>query len=390
MNLYEFQAKAILKERGIPVPPGGVARTDQEAGALASQLGGKAWAVKAQIHAGGRGRHGGVVIVDSAAKVKTAAANMLGKHLVTEQTSKAGSKVSSVYVEQAVDVAREIYLAALVDRGAGRVAIMASSEGGADIEEKAVQAPETVLKFTIDPVAGIAAADLDGLVAGLGLEGAQAEAAVDLIAKIYRAFIDNDASLIEINPLAVTQSGDLVALDVKMILDDNALFRHPELEALYDEAEADPDELEAQRFELNYIKMDGDIGIMVSGAGLALAVFDMVTERGGKPADFMDVRPVATREKIAAGIKILLANPKVKAILVVAMGGGILRCDTIAEGVAQASRETGSKIPLIVRFAGTAKELGELCLNNQGIAVTYAQDLEDAADKAIQAAGRGA
>ena len=390
MNLHEFQAKTLLGARGLPLPPGGVATTSQEAATVARALnaesGAESWVVKAQIHAGGRGRSRGVSIVKSLDAVGSEAGRMLGMRLVTEQTGDAGRPVRRVYVERTCEVERELYLALLVDRGAGRVAVMASAGGGADIEEHTASAPESMFKFTVNPDQGVGAGDLQSLCAALNLEGAQADAAGKIVGNLYDAFVELDASLIEINPLAVTPQGDLVALDVKMILDDNALFRHPELEELRDTDETDPSELEARRFELNYVRMDGDIGIMVTGAGLALAAYDMISELGGAPADFMDVRPVATREQVATGVKILLGNQKVRAILVIAMGGGILRCDLVAEGVALAMKETGSKTPLVVRFAGTAKEMGELCLRNQGIPAIFADDLEDAARKAVAAA----
>ncbi|MEE8214346.1 MAG: ATP-grasp domain-containing protein, partial [Alphaproteobacteria bacterium] len=267
-----------------------------------------------------------------------------------------------------------------------RVAFLASAEGGADIEEEAARTPGKILKLAVDPETGLEDADARKLAADLGLTGLQADAAQSTMTAMYKAFIENDASLIEINPMAVTAKGDLVALDVKMIVDDNAQHRHPEWEKLWDEAEVDPNEIEARRFELNYVPMDGDIGVMVTGAGLALGILDLIKDRGGNAADFMDVRPVATREQVAAGIKMLLANPKVKALLVVAIGGGVLRCDTIAEGIALACKEAGSHVPVIVRAAGTAKELGELALHNQGVDVIFADDLADAADKAVAAA----
>ena len=387
MNLHEYQAKELLKTYGMPVPPGITASTPDEADKAAATLGGTAWVVKAQVHAGGRGRAGGVKIVKSSKAAGEAAASMLGTRLVTAQTGALGIEVKRVYVEQACEVAQEIYLAALVDRSIGRVAFLASSEGGEDIEEAAAAAPDKIHKLVIDPKTGLNDTDAKALAADLGLSGETADAVATAMAAVYKAFLENDASLIEINPLAVTEAGDLFALDVKMIVDDNAIYRHPEFEKLWDEAEVSAEEIEAHRHELNYVPMDGNIGVMVTGAGLALAILDMLKDQGGEAANFMDVRPVATREQVAAGIKMLLANAKVKAILVVTIGGGVLRCDTIAEGIAIACKEAGNHVPMIVRAAGTGKELAELALNNQGVQVTYATDLAEAAQLAIIAAG---
>jgi succinyl-CoA synthetase beta subunit len=386
MNLHEYQAKELLKQYGVALPPGAVASTPDEAASAAKKLGGSSFVVKAQVHAGGRGKAGGVKMVPSPKEVADAAAKMLGTRLVTAQTGAKGKEVRRVYVEEACDIAKEIYLAALIDRSIGRVAFLASAEGGTDIEEAAASAPDKILKLAIDPETGLEGADAGKLAADLGLTGLQADAAQSTMIAVYKAFIENDASLIEINPMAVTAKGELLALDVKMIVDDNALYRHPEWEKLWDEAEVDAEEIEARKFELNYVPMEGDIGVMVTGAGLALGILDLLKDRGGNAADFMDVRPVATREQVAAGIKMLLANPKVKAVLVVTMGGGVLRCDTIAEGIALACKEAGSHAPVVVRAAGTAKELGELALRNQGVNVTFAADLADAADKAVAAA----
>ena len=387
MNLHEYQAKELLKTYGMPVPPGIATSTPDEADKAAATLGGTAWVVKAQVHAGGRGRAGGVKIVKSSKAAGEAAASMLGTRLVTAQTGALGIEVKRVYVEQACEVAQEIYLAALVDRSIGRVAFLASSEGGEDIEEAAATAPDKIHKLVIDPKTGLNDTDAKALAADLGLSGETADAVATAMAAVYKAFLENDASLIEINPLAVTEAGDLFALDVKMIVDDNAIYRHPEFEKLWDEGEVSAEEIEAHRHELNYVPMDGNIGVLVTGAGLALAILDMLKDQGGEAANFMDVRPVATREQVAAGIKMLLANAKVKAILVVTIGGGVLRCDTIAEGIAIACKEAGNHVPMIVRAAGTGKELAELALNNQGVQVTYATDLAEAAQLAIVAAG---
>ncbi len=390
MNLHEFQAKDLLKTYGVTVPRGTVASTPEQAAKAAAQLGGGAWVVKAQVHAGGRGKAGGIKMVKTADEAGKAASKMLGSQLVTAQTGAGGKEVRRVYVEEACDIDKEIYLAALIDRSIGRVAFLASAEGGEGIEEAAARSPENIQKLIVDPETGPDAAEVETLVSGLGLSGLQADAASKTVNAVYKAFMENDASLIEINPLGVTAKGDLVALDVKMIVDDNALYRHPEWEKLWDEAEVDAEEIEARKFELNYVPMDGNIGVMVTGAGLALGILDMIKDRGGEAADFMDVRPVATREQVAAGIKMLLGNPNVKAVLVVTMGGGVLRCDTIAEGIALACKEFPGHVPVIVRAAGTAKELGELALRNQGIDVIFAADLADAADKAVAAAGAAA
>ena len=387
MNLHEYQAKELLKAYGVPVPQGTVASTGKDAADAAASLGGSAWVVKAQVHAGGRGRAGGVKIVKSSRAAGEAAGNMLGTRLVTAQTGAEGIEVNQVYIEQACDVDREFYLAAMIDRSLGRVAFLASSEGGENIEETAVAQPDKINKLVVDPKVGLVPTDALTLAKDLGLSGDQAEAAQVAIEAIYKAFMESDASLIEINPLAVTGEGGLLALDVKMIIDDNAVYRHLEFEKLWDEAEVSADEIEARHHELNYVAMDGNIGVMVSGAGLALGILDLLKANGGEAADFMDVRPVATREQIAAGIRMLLANTKVKALLVVAMGGGVLRCDTIAEGIAMACKEAGDHVPVIVRFAGTAKELGELAMRNQAIGVTFADDLADAAGKAVALAG---
>ncbi|MDH3473259.1 MAG: ADP-forming succinate--CoA ligase subunit beta [Rhodospirillales bacterium] len=390
MNIHEYQAKEILTGYGVPVPRGAVAESASAAEAIARELGGASWAVKAQVHAGGRGKAGGVRLAASPEAVAEAAGQLLDQRLVTSQTGPAGKEVKRVYVEQGLDIQRECYLAVLVDRSLGRVSFLAASRGGEDIQTLAATEPERILRCAVDPAEGFSGARAGELAVALGFESELLARTVDLMGKLYQAFIETDASLIEINPLAVTKDGALQALDVKMILDDNALFRHAELEALRDEDEVDPSELEAKRFELNYVKLGGDIGVMVNGAGLALATVDILKEYGGAPADFMDVRPVATRAQIATGFKMLLANPDVKAILVNVYGGGILRCDTIAEGVAAACKEVGLSVPLVVRAAGTNKEMAEKILVGQGIPVTFARDMAEAAVKVIAAAKREA
>ena len=390
MYVHEFQAKRLLSGYGVLVPRGALARNPEAARDAAQEIGGDAWAVKAQILAGGRGKAGGIKIAESLDAVAAASRALLGTTLVTEQTGAAGRKIASVYVEERVAAARELYLATLVDRASGRVAFLTSAEGGEDIEEAVAGDPARIDKLVVDPATGPDDADLRKAAAGLGLDGAAAEAAVALMAGLYKAFLELDASLIEINPLALTETGDLRAVDVKLNLDDNALFRHPELEALRDPDDLDPTEMEAARYEINYVKLGGDIGCMVNGAGLALATLDAIGRAGGAAADFMDVRPVATREQIATGFRLVLNNPKVKTILVNVFGGGILRCDTMAEGIAAAVRAHGLEVPLIVRAAGTNMEIAKKVLVGQGIPVTFADDMDEAAEMAVRAAKSGA
>lgn len=386
MDLHEHQAKHLLKTHGLPMPRGILVHTPAEAIAAAHELGGAACMVKAQILAGGRGQAGGVKLAKTAAAAGAAASALLGARLVTDQTGVEGREVRSVYVETHVECARELYMAILVDRSAGRVAIIAAAQGGAEIEDSVAQDPNRMRRLIIDPVSGLDEAAARHFAAELDLKGATTDAAVAIMAKLYEAFIATDASLIEINPLTLTPGGNLLAVDVKMTLDDNALFRHPELADLRDEEGIDPSELEAARHEMNYVQLGGDIGCMVNGAGLALATLDLIAQQGGEPADFMDVRPVATREQIATGFKLILANPKVKAILVNMFGGGIMRCDTLAEGIALAVRERGLRVPLIVRAAGTNREIAKKTLTGQGIPTIFAKDMADAARLAVQAA----
>ncbi len=389
MNLHEHQAKALLRTYGIPITDGVNVETPAEAALAAENLGGGAWAIKAQIHAGLRLKAGGVRLVSSPEEARKAAADLLGSRLVTPQTGPDGKVVKSVYVERAVGYARAVYLAALVDRSAGRVALIAAKEGGDDIEDWVAADPARLLRLVIDPDEGI---DRDAALAmakRLGFEDAQAKQAVEIMAATYQAFLDLDASLIEYNPLVVSTGGDLLALDAKIVLDDNALFRHQDLEALRDEDEGDPTELEAKRFELNYVKLAGNIGVMVNGAGLALSTIDVLKEQGGEPADFMDVRSEATREQIAGGFGLLLRNPKVEAILVNIYGGGILRCDTVAEGIGTACRRTELRVPLIVRAAGTNGDLARKILVAQGIPVEFADTVGEAVAKVVRAAREG-
>jgi succinyl-CoA synthetase beta subunit len=390
MYVHEFQAKQLLSRHGVTAPRGTLARSPEAARDAAREIGGGAWAVKAQILAGGRGKAGGVKIVESLDGVAAASRELLGATLVTEQTGAAGRKVARVYVEERVASARELYLAILVDRASGRVAFLTSATGGEDIEAAVTRDPARIDKLIVDPAAGPDQAALHGAAAGLGLDGDASEAAVALMAGLYEAFLELDASLIEINPLALTPAGELRAVDVKLNLDDNALFRHPELEALRDPDDLDPTEMEAARYEINYVKLGGDIGCMVNGAGLALATLDALGRAGGAAADFMDVRPVATREQIATGFRLVLTNPRVKAILVNVFGGGILRCDTMAEGIAAAVHAHGLQVPLILRAAGTNMEIAQKTLIGQGIPVTFADDMAQAAELAVRAAKSGA
>lgn len=385
MNLHEHQAKALLRDYGIPMPQGTLARTVAEAAAAASALGGGSWAVKAQIHAGLRRKAGGVRLVNSTEEVTRAAEALLGTWQVTPQTSAKGKLVKSVYVEQAVGYARELYLALLVDRSAGRVAFIAANEGGDDIEERVFADPDQMRRLVVDPDVGVDSKSALAFAQDLGLADGPDRVAAQIMEAAYRAFMELDASLIEFNPLVVTDDGRLMALDAKMVIDDNALFRHPDLESLRDEDEFETSELEAKRFELNYVQLEGNIGVMVNGAGLALATVDLLKQHGGEPADFMDIRPEASRDQVASGFRLLLANPKVKAILVNIYGGGILRCDTVAEGIASACREGNLKVPLIVRAAGTNGDLARQVLVNQGIAVSFADTIGEAAIQAARA-----
>ncbi len=390
MNLHEYQAKELLSRYGVPSPKGKVVSSAEQAIATAEALGGSSWAVKAQIHAGRRHDAGGVRMASSAEAAGTAAGALLGRRLVTPQTGARGKLVRKVYIEQAVGAARELYLAALVDRSNGCVALIAAKHGGSDIEDRMAAAPEEMLRLTVDPLVGLDEAAAAALAVRLGLDGAARDQAVEIMKAVYKAFCDLDAGLIEINPLALTNDGRLTALDVKMILDDNALFRHQDLAVLRDEEDLDPTELEAQRFALNYVHLDGNIGVMVNGAGLALATVDLLKQRGGEPADFMDIRPEATRSQVAEGFRLLLRDPNVSAILVNIYGGGILRCDTVAEGIAAACKAEGLRVPLIVRAAGTNGELARKILKAQGIQVGFAETIGQAAAMVAAAAGQEA
>ncbi|MBW7837355.1 MAG: ADP-forming succinate--CoA ligase subunit beta [Sphingomonadales bacterium] len=384
MNIHEYQAKALLKRYGAPVLKGGVAYTPQEAVDVAKELGGPVWVVKAQIHAGGRGKGGGVKVVKSVDEVKEAAAKIIGMTLVTHQTGPQGKLVKRVYVEDGCAIANELYLSFLVDRGSSRIAIIASSEGGMDIEEVAAHTPEKILTVTIDPASGLSGFHARKVAYGLGLNGKAAGNAVKVIQSLYNAFVDLDCALLEINPLVVTKSEDVVLLDAKMSFDSNALFRHKDVQELRDPDEEDPMELEAAKHELNYIKLDGNIGCMVNGAGLAMATMDIIKLSGGAPANFLDVGGGATRERVTEAFKIILSDRNVEGILV-NIFGGIMRCDVIAEGVVAAAKEVSLSVPLVVRLEGTNVELGKKILAESGLPIIAADDLGDAARKVVKA-----
>ncbi|MGE0251192.1 MAG: ADP-forming succinate--CoA ligase subunit beta [Dongiaceae bacterium] len=384
MNIHEYQAKKLLSQYGVAVPRGQVAYTPEEAEAAAKQLGGPVWVVKAQIHAGGRGKGGGVKVVKSINDVKDNAKKMIGMNLVTHQTGPEGKEVKRVYIEEGCSIARELYLSMLVDRGTGRLGIMASTEGGMDIEEVAAKHPEKILKLFIDPATGFQAYHGRKMAFGLGLTGKQVDNAVKFMAAMAKAFEDLDCSMLEINPLVVTSTGDIIALDAKMNFDDNALFRHPSVEQLRDEDEEDPMEREAAKHSLNYVKMTGNIGCMVNGAGLAMATMDIIKLSGGEPANFLDVGGGATKERVTAAFKLILSDPKVEGILV-NIFGGIMRCDVIAEGIVAAAKEVSLHVPLVVRLEGTNVDLGKKILASSGLPIVSADNLQQAAEKVVKA-----
>ncbi len=386
MNIHEYQAKALLKDYGVSVLPGQVAYTPEEAEAAARALGGPIWVVKAQIHAGGRGKGGGVKLARSVEEVRQLADQMLGMTLVTHQTGPGGRQVRRVYVEDGCEIARELYLAAVIDRAEARLTLMASTEGGVDIEEVAARTPEKIIKVAIDPAVGFQPFHGRQIAFGLALEGKQVSKAVSFMRGVCRAFTELDASLIEINPLVVTEGGDLVALDAKMNFDGNALYRQQKVVQLRDLDEEDPHEIEASRHELNYIKLDGNIGCMVNGAGLAMATMDIIKLYGGAPANFLDVGGGASKERVTAAFKLLLSDPKVEGVLV-NIFGGIMRCDVIAEGIVAAAREVNIGVPLVVRLEGTNVDLGKQILSQSGLPITAASDLADAAQKVVSAVG---
>ncbi len=383
MNLHEFQAKEILGRYGVPVPQGKVAESVAAAERAARGLPGNRFAVKAQVHAGGRGRAGGIKLVDSAAEVGRTAEELLGLALVTKQTGPEGRRVDRVYVEETVEAERVLYLAVLVERRLGKVALLGAEQGGEDIEERAAANPSIIKSLAVDLDGGAKTSAFQAFAKSLKLAGKLEKKAVDLFEALIKAFVEVDASLIEINPLAVTKSGDLIALDVKMVLDDNAMFRHPDLKGLHDKDELDPVEMKAQANEINYVRMDGNIGVVVNGAGLALATHDMLTDAGGKPANFMDIRTTATSLDIAGGFDLLLDNPNVEVVLVNVHGGGLQRCDTIAEGIGISLKRNRRSLPIVLRFAGNNADYGRTLLRNYGIAFIDAADMGDAIEKAV-------
>ncbi len=393
MNIHEYQAKKLLAKYGVAILKGGVAYTPGEAEHVAKELGGPVWVIKSQIHAGGRGKGkfkgkekegGGVRVVKSVDDVRDNALAMLGQVLVTHQTGPAGKEVKRVYIEEGCDIKRELYLGMLIDRATSRITIMASTEGGMEIEEVAAKHPEKILKVAIDPVEGYQQYHGRQIGFGLGLEGKQINTAVKFIGALYKAFVDLDASIVEINPLVVTGAGEIIALDAKVNFDDNALFRHKDVEELRDESEEDPAELEAARHGLNYIKLDGQIGCMVNGAGLAMATMDIIKLYGSEPANFLDVGGGATKERVTTAFKLILSDPNVEGILV-NIFGGIMRCDVIAEGVVAAAREVSLNVPLVVRLEGTNVELGKKILSQSGLPIIAADNLADAAEKVVKA-----
>jgi len=394
MNIHEYQAKALLRSYGAPVSDGRPVLRAEEAKTAAGALDGPLWVVKAQIHAGGRGKgqfrepeagpKGGVRLARSVEEAETMAKQMLGRTLVTHQTGPAGKQVNRIYIEDGSDIARELYLALLIDRKTSRISFVASTEGGMDIEQVAHDTPERIVSFAVDPASGLS--DFHGrrVAFALGLEGNLVKQCVALVRLLYQAFLEKDMEMLEVNPLIVTPDGKLKCLDAKMSFDGNAIWRHPDIAALRDETEEDPKELAASKFDLNYIALDGEIGCMVNGAGLAMATMDLIKLYGAEPANFLDVGGGATKEKVTEAFKIITSDPNVKGILI-NIFGGIMRCDIIAEGVIAAVREVGLKVPLVVRLEGTNVELGREIIRNSGLNVIAADDLSDAAQKIVEA-----
>ncbi len=398
MNIHEYQAKELLRRYGVAVLEGHVAFTPDEAEAAAKKLPGPVYVVKSQIHAGGRGAgrfaddpngKGGVRVVKSVADAKAAAAAMIGHTLVTKQTGPAGKRVNQVYVEAGCDIAREMYLSLLVDRDSGRVMVMASAEGGIEIEEVAAHHPEKILKVTIDPAAGISGFHARKLGFGLGLKDKQIASFTKFVLAMYRAFVELDCAVVEVNPLVITGAGDVVALDAKVTFDDNALFRHKDLEALRDDSEMDPKELDAANNDLNYVALDGEIGCMVNGAGLAMATMDIIKLYGSSPANFLDVGGTANAARVTEAFRIITSDANVKAILV-NIFGGIAKCDMIAEGIVAATKTLHLKVPLVVRLEGTNVDLGKKILAESGLAIIAADNLADAAQKVVAAVKKAA
>ncbi len=385
MKIHEYQAKAILRKFGVAVPRGDVAYSASEARDISSALGGRV-VVKAQIHAGGRGKGGGVRLAEDPDEAESIAKKMLGMRLITPQTGRQGKIVQRILIEEALDVERELYLGLVLDRSRARPVVMASRSGGMEIEEVAAKTPELILKEEADPAAGFQPFQARKLAFGLGLDGARAGKAARIMTGLYEAFASTDALLAEVNPLVTTSSGEVLALDAKMSFDDNALFRHPDLRELRDISEEEPLEVEASKFSLNYIKLEGNVGCMVNGAGLAMATMDIIKLAGGEPANFLDVGGGATAEQVTNGFRILLSDPHVKAVLINVFGG-IVRCDVVARGVVEATAQAGVKVPVVVRLQGTNKEEGQKLLNESGLNFTVADGMRDAAEKVVALAG---
>jgi succinyl-CoA synthetase beta subunit len=384
MNIHEYQAKEILRSFGVPTGKGAAAFTVDEAVKAAESQPGPVWVVKAQIHAGGRGKGGGVKVVKSIADVRTEAQRMLGMTLVTHQTGPAGKQVNRLYIEEGTAIARELYLSLLVDRVTSRLAFIVSTEGGMNIEEVARQTPEKIATIHVDPATGLCPHHVRAMAKALKLDAAQGKQMSKLATGLYNAFVEKDMSLLEVNPLVITNDGNLVCLDAKMNFDGNALFRHPDVMTLRDETEEDPKEIEASKHDLSYVALDGSIGCMVNGAGLAMATMDIIKLYGAEPANFLDIGGGATKERVTVAFKIITADPKVKGILI-NIFGGIAKCDVIAEGVIAAVREVGLKVPLVVRLEGTNVDLGKKIIKESGLNVIPADDLNDAARKIVKA-----
>lgn len=384
MNIHEYQAKEILASYGVSVPRGKVAFSPDEAVAAAKELGSAVTVVKAQIHAGGRGKAGGVKVVKNIEEVREHAGNMLGMTLVTHQTGPEGKEVRKVYIEEGSNIKHEYYLSLVLDRETSGITFIASREGGMDIEEVAESNPEKIIKVNVDPTIGLQAFHCRKIAFGLGLSGDLGKKMMKFVQNIYKCFVEKDASQVEINPLIETEEGDIMALDAKFNFDSNALYRHPDVAQLRDEHEEDPLEIEASKYDLNYIKMDGSIGCMVNGAGLAMATMDIIELYGSSPANFLDVGGGATKEKVKEAFKLILSDQNVKGILV-NIFGGIMRCDIIADGVIKAAADIGISIPVVVRLAGTNAEIGRKMLDESGLTLISAEDLDDAAKKVVEA-----
>ena len=394
MNIHEYQAKGLLRNYGAPVADGRIVVKSEDAKTAAGELDGPVWVVKAQIHAGGRGKgtfrekdageSGGVRIAKTVEQAAEEAKKMLGRTLVTHQTGPAGKQVNRVYIEQGAEIESELYLALLVDRATSRISFVCSTEGGMDIEDVAASNPEKILSFSVDPATGYQAFHGRKIAFALGLENSQVKESIKLMGQLFKAFIEKDMEMLEINPLIITKNGNLTVLDAKVGFDSNAIYRHQDIADLRDTTEEDPKELEASKYDLNYIALDGEIGCMVNGAGLAMATMDIIKLYGAEPANFLDVGGGATKEKVTEAFKIITSDPKVKGILV-NIFGGIMRCDVIAEGVVAAVKEVGLQVPLVVRLEGTNVEKGKDIINNSGLDVIAANDLKDGAEKIVRA-----